>query len=229
MNAVFAPIKKVLLFVLLLTSYSSNAIYLDSSIVVMETEEEFLSRQVLNNSETTNMYFINLYQIDRPGKNEQASLIQNGAIMYTPLKMVIEAKKWEFFKIFYRGAQDEQERYYRMVIKEMPINAVKMEHEDHISLLSSIVSLDTYLVVRPKKMKFSYDYEAKTGSLKNTGNTFFKVMIHKNCDSSDEEAQVFNLLPGESYVNEKLKQTSRKFIIAFGKYIQLDDQCEVAL
>ncbi|WON77513.1 hypothetical protein [Serratia sp. UGAL515B_01] len=137
----------------------------------------------------------------------------------------MEPGGWEYFKILYRGAADERERYYRIVIKEIPANAISIPNQSKMPLISPTVALDTILVIRPRKMHFTYQYDPQSGVLKNTGNSYFRVMIHQSCLAEDDTAKVFNLLPGESYTGADLRGQHRKFIIALDKYIRLGKQC----
>lgn len=219
-------ISHVMMAMLTLWSATAHALYVSDDVFIIEADKPFLSRQFYNDSQSTNMYLISMYQIDRPGKLEQAKPIPDGEVMYSPLQMVVNAGQAEYFKIFYRGPQDEQERYYRMVIREVPINAVKDGQNSKESMVSTVVALDTYLVIRPRKQKFDYAYDPSIGMLKNTGNTFFRVLINKGCSAdNDDNAIVFNLLPNEASQHPLLKGEHQKYIVAFDKYIRVGTQC----
>ncbi len=205
---------------------SAHALYLSSDVFVIDADQSFLSRQFLNDSKLTNMYFINVYQIDRPGKAEVTSPIHGGEIMYTPLRIVVGPGQFEYFKVFYSGPKDEQERYYRMQIREVPLHAIKDQALDKDLIVSTIVALDTYLVVRPRKEVFSYHYDEVKGVLTNTGNTFFTVNMNQGClAENDDNAEVFNLLPGQTSTHALLKGRHKKFIVIFNQYKQLGSQC----
>ncbi|WON76149.1 hypothetical protein [Serratia sp. UGAL515B_01] len=215
---------KLALCLVLLVS-PARAIYLSSSVFTLESDSTFFSRQFVNNTKNTNLYVISAYRINKPGIDERPLPLENGEIMYTPLKKIIEPGGWEYFKIIYRGPADDRERYYRIVIKEIPADAMALSNQSKTPLISPIVALDTILVIRPRQMRFTYHYDRQAGVLKNTGNTYFRVMIHKSCDDKDDTAKVFNLLPGEKYAGTDLLGLHRKFIIAFNQYTRLGEQC----
>ncbi|MFI8417066.1 fimbrial protein [Serratia sp. NPDC078593] len=221
--------KHVLWWLALLLASPAQAIYLSSSVFTLESDQTFFSRQFVNNTKNTNLYVISAYRIDQPGRDEQPRPLEEGEILYTPLRKILEPGAWEYFKIFYRGPADDRERYYRIVIKEIPANAMAMPSHSKAPLVSPIVALDTIFVVRPRQMRFTYHYDPQAGVLKNTGNTYFRVMIHPSCDAQDDSAKVFNLLPGESYRGADLRGQQRKFIIGFNKYLRLGEQCFGAL
>lgn len=210
---------------LLLLACPARAIYLPSGVFTLESDRTFFSRQFVNDTKSTNLYVIGAQRISKPGADEQPQPLEQGELLYTPLRKTLQPDAWEYFKIFYRGPQDDRERYYRISIQEIPANALEVKGEDKTPLVSPTVALDTILVIRPRKMRFTYHYDPQAGVLKNTGNTYFRVMIHQGCEGEDDAAKVFNLLPGESYRGADLRGQNRKFIIGFSKYQRLGEQC----
>lgn len=217
--------KTILCWIVLWLAFPAQAIYLSSGVFTLENDQTFISRQFVNNTKETNLYVINAYRINQPGRDEQPHPLKDGELLYTPLRKILEPGAWEYFKIFYRGPADERERYYRIVIKEIPVNAVEIPNQSKVPLISPIVALDTILVIRPRQMRFAYHYDPLAAELKNTGNTYFRVMIHQSCDAPDDTAKVFNLLPGESYRGTDLRGQHRKFIIGFNRYIRVGEEC----
>lgn len=218
-------IRIALWLTVLMLAFPARAIYLSSGVFTLESDHTFFSRQFVNNTKETNLYVISAYRINKPGADEQPQPLQEGEILYTPLRKILEPGAWEYFKIFYRGPADDRERYYRIAIQEIPANALPAQAQGKTPLISPTVALDTIMVVRPRKMRFTYHYDPQAGVLKNTGNTYFRVMIHQGCHGAEDAAKVFNLLPGESYRGADLRGQNRKFIIGFNKYQRLGEQC----
>ncbi|MCV5198443.1 hypothetical protein OFM41_33930, partial [Escherichia coli] len=50
-----------------------------------------------------------------------------------------------------------------------------------------VVVMDTILVVRPRQVQFKWSFDKVTGTVSNTGNTWFKLLIKPGCDSTEEE------------------------------------------
>lgn len=67
--------------------------------------------------------------------------------------------------------------------------------------------------------------DERNGVIKNTGNTFFRVIIQKGCNGDDESSEQFYMLPGESYQSAAVRGENKKFIVALGKYIPLGEMC----
>ncbi len=102
--------------------HHAYALYISADISSMESGEPFFSKPYINDTKKTNLYTFSAYQIDRPGYQEQGTPIQNGEILFTPLKKILLPGEQEFFKIFYRGEADEKERYYKIIISETPLD-----------------------------------------------------------------------------------------------------------
>lgn len=111
----------------LMLAFPAQAVYLSSGVFTLESDRTFFSRQFVNNTKETNLYVIAAYRIAKPGVDEQPQPLEQGELLYTPLRKILEPGAWEYFKIFYRGPADERERYYRIVIQEIPANLMEMQ------------------------------------------------------------------------------------------------------
>ncbi|EMT6575314.1 TPA: fimbrial protein [Providencia rettgeri] len=215
----FYLLKILFLIVLSMLCNSAVALYINADISSMESGQEFFSKPYINDTDKTNLYNFSAYKIDKPGNQEHGTPLHNGEIIFTPLKKILLPGEQEFFKIFYRGETDETERYYKIIISETPLDMRNDDEQKKRPLFYPTVSLETYFVVRPKKPDFKYDLNPSTRILKNTGNTYFRVLLHENCDANDDsEPYVFYLLPGQESKDERLKKKSRKYIVIFDKY-----------
>ncbi|MEL1902162.1 hypothetical protein V9Y96_24265, partial [Klebsiella pneumoniae] len=79
--------------------------------------------------------------------------------------------------------------------------------------------------VRPRKTRFQYEINEATGTIKNTGNTYFRVILQKGCNGDDESSTQFYMLPGDSWTGPEAKNSNRKYIVALGRYHKLGDGC----
>lgn len=212
----------IIISLTLFFSESAHALYINSDISSMEPGEEFFSKSYINDTKKTNLYTFSAYKIDKPGSNEHGQPIENGEIIFTPLKKILLPEEQEFFKIFYRGKKDSIERYYKITISETSLDITSDDNKNKKPLFYPTVSLETYFVVRPLNPKFTYEFEKQTGSIKNTGNTYFRVLIHKSCDiDENEEPLVLYLLPNQQFQNDILKSKGHKYIVIFNKYYSI--------
>lgn len=66
--------------------------------------------------------------------------------------------------------------------------------------------MDTILVVRPRQVQFKWSFDQVTGTVSNTGNTWFKLLIKPGCDSTEEEGDAWYLRPGDVVHQPELRQ-----------------------
>ncbi|OAT34735.1 fimbrial protein [Proteus myxofaciens] len=217
-----------ILFMILLSSFNSNAyaLYINSDISSIDSGKEFFSKPYINDTQKTNLYNFSAYKIDRPGNQEHGTPIHNGEIIFTPLKKILLPGEQEYFKIFYRGQADEIERYYKIIISETPLDMRNDDGKKKQPLFYPTISLETYFVVRPKNPDFKYSLNPNEGILKNTGNTYFRVLLHESCNTNDDsEPYMFYLLPNQEIKDPRLKKKTRKYIVIFDKFYSVGN-CE---
>lgn len=219
-------VKKLIILSLGLTAHSVSAVYFSSYIYEMMSDESFIAKAIKNDTRTSNMYQISSYKIDKPGKGGEHPIYEkNRDLIYTPLQLKIEPNNTDFFKILYIGPSDNKERYYRVVFIETPLTALPGLNGKGITTFFPSVSMSTILIVRPKKQSVKYEIDEENGVIKNTGNTFFRVIVQQGCNGKDEDANHFYMLPGDIYRDESLMKLNRKFIIVNKKYLPLGKIC----
>lgn len=211
-----------------LVALPAHAIFLSSYIYEMGSDETFISKAVKNDTASNNLYKVSAVKIDRPGlEGERVVQQQQRELIFTPLKLNIAAGKTDYFKLLYIGPKDQQERYYRVTFLETPIEPLDQVAEQQSSVFLPSVSLSTILIVRPKQQQLRYDFNDQQGALKNTGNTFFKVIIAQGCDGDDTDATQFFMLPGESYHNANLSAENRITLVANKQFIPIGKYCRM--
>lgn len=226
MNRCHLALRWAFVFLFGLTACSAQAVYLESTIYEMPSDKSFISKRIYNDSQKQNLYSISAVKIDKPGpRGENRSAIAEGELLFTPLNFSLAPQASEFFKIFYRGPQDDKERYYRIVFREMPITLFTQRNQGKGGEALPVIAMDTILVIRPRKINLAYSIDERNGILKNTGNTFFKVIVHRGCHSTDDEAVMRYVLPGETWHSSELKTQNRKFIVALQKYLPVGQGC----
>lgn len=217
---------KLLLISGVLPITQSFAIEIDSYIDEIPATASFISKAVYNNSQSNNLYRISIQKIDRPSSRFEKELpLDAGEILYAPQKLMIQRDEQNYFKIFYHGPEDQQERYYRVNFVESPFNLYETPNAQKSSVVFPSIGLSTILIVRPRQLKLAYQLDEKKGTIQNTGNTFFKLIIHQGCEGSEATARQLYMLPGESYQHTSLKQPNRKYILATQRYIPLGQAC----
>ncbi len=205
---------------------SAGAAYFNALIYDMGPDQRFISRPMVNDTPRTNLYTISAYKIDKPGAGGENRIIGGPMeVVYSPLKFTVQAGGQEYFKLFYRGPEDGVERYYRVIFRESPVRMFPLKTQNKYTDVLPVVAMSTILVVRPRKTTLKFEVDERTGTIRNTGNTFFRVIIQKGCHGDDESSTQFYMLPGESYQNAIAGGNNKKYIVALGRYHQLGNGC----
>jgi P pilus assembly chaperone PapD len=208
-----------------LLSLSAHALYLDSTIYDMAADKPFMSKRIFNDSKKQNVYSISAVKIDKPGPGgERRESIKEGELLFAPLNFSLAPDAGEYFKIFYRGPQDDKERYYRVQFTEMPVTLFPERNTGKKSEAIPAIALDTILVVRPRKVDLRYTLDEQAGILKNTGNTFLKSSFRKDA-TQQMMKQLFVMYCQETYNSPGLKSQNKKFIVALQKYLPIGNGC----
>lgn len=191
----------------------------------INAEDAFVTKQVINNNKMAKIYRVVISAIDRPGEKEVHVRAIGGELLFSPGMVVLQPGERRLFKFYYNGPQDNKERYYRISFSEIPTqNHQKTEDRTQI-WMEPVIVLDTILVVRPRKINFSWDFDKAKGVLKNNGNTWFKLLLKPGCESTEDESASFYLRPGDVLHEPLLQQSGNKYIIYNDKFIKMTDEC----
>ena len=140
----------------------ASAVYFDSIIYDMDASKDFISRPLVNDTKSTNLYTISAYKISRPGNgNERPVPGQDKDLVWSPLQFTVQAKGQEYFKLYYRGPKDDVERYYRVIFKETPVTVFPWRQDQKKLNVVPSVSMSTILIVRPRNTRFQYEAPLK--------------------------------------------------------------------
>ncbi|MGG8006761.1 fimbria/pilus periplasmic chaperone [Klebsiella aerogenes] len=192
----------------------------------LPSESNYVSKRITNNNKSARLYRVSVNKIDSPGINETISRSVDGELLFAPRQLTLQAGESELFKFYYHGPQDNRERYYRVSFTEIPTftNSIQNSSGAYISM-APVIIMDSILVVRPRKVKFSWSYNRKDGSLSNTGNTWFKLLIKPGCNSKEEEGDAWYLRPGDIIHESALRKEGNHYIIFNEKFIKLTKDC----
>ncbi|HFL8759400.1 TPA: alpha/beta hydrolase [Escherichia coli] len=127
---------------------------------------------------------------------------------------------------YYHGPRDNRERYYRVSFREVPTrNLTKRSPSGGEVSTEPVVVMDTILVVRPRQVQFKWSFDQVTGTVSNTGNTWFKLLIKPGCDSTEEEGDAWYLRPGDVVHQPELRQPGNHYLVYNDKFIKISDSC----
>ncbi len=100
--------------------FTAAAINVGTLTFAMDQDRSFTAKRVLNNNRSARLYQVSIRAIDRPGEREVRSRPADGELLFAPRQLTLQAGQAEYYKFFYRGPQDNRERYYRVSFREVP-------------------------------------------------------------------------------------------------------------
>ncbi|YAF36121.1 fimbria/pilus periplasmic chaperone [Klebsiella pneumoniae] len=222
-----ATLTKALLTVgCLLAAPLAQAISVGNLTFSLPAEADFASKRVVNNNKSARLYRIAVSAIDRPGGSEVRSRPVDGELLFAPAGLVLQAGESEYFKFYYHGPRDNRERYYRVSFREIPTrNLTRRSPTGGEVSMEPVVVMDTILVVRPREVQFKWSFDKVAGTVSNTGNTWFKLLIKPGCDSTEEEGDAWYLRPGDVVRQPALRQPGNHYLVYNDKFIKISDTC----
>ncbi|HBZ1049059.1 TPA: hypothetical protein ACHSLT_003473 [Klebsiella pneumoniae] len=222
-----ATLTKALLTVgCLLAAPLAQAISVGNLTFSLPAEADFASKRVVNNNKSARLYRIAVSAIDRPGGSEVRSRPVDGELLFAPRQLVLQAGESEYFKFYYHGPRDNRERYYRASFREIPTrNLTRRSPTGGEVSMEPVVVMDTILVVRPREVQFKWSFDKVAGTVSNTGNTWFKLLIKPGCDSTEEEGDAWYLRPGDVVRQPALRQPGNHYLVYNDKFIKISDTC----
>ncbi|WP_421324639.1 fimbria/pilus periplasmic chaperone [Aeromonas sp. 604176] len=187
-----------------------------------------LTRTVTNMSDKPKAYLVSAVRISNPKANGIELPMKSGELLFAPKRFLLAPRGTENVKLYYKGPNDNKERYYRVTFTESPAaqKDTQLRNSSSAAALDINIALQSVLVVRPRKVKMDYQADLVKGLITNTGNTYFEFMVKEGCHQSDSVADSKFLLPGETYHNKKIKEDSnQKFIVYDDKFIPIGNEC----
>ncbi|PLC92875.1 hypothetical protein B6I44_16010 [Klebsiella quasipneumoniae] len=210
----------------LLAAPLAQAISVGNLTFSLPAEADFASKRVVNNNKSARLYRITVSAIDRPGGSEVRSRPVDGELLFAPRQLALQAGESEYFKFYYHGPRDNRERYYRVSFREIPTrNLTRRGPTGGEVSMEPVVVMDTILVVRPREVQFKWSFDKVAGTVSNTGNTWFKLLIKPGCDSTEEEGDAWYLRPGDVVRQPALRQPGNHYLVYNDKFIKIGDTC----
>lgn len=218
--------KALLTLSCLLAAPLAQAISVGNLTFSLPAEADFASKRVVNNNKSARLYRITVSAIDRPGGSEVRSRPVDGELLFAPRQLALQAGESEYFKFYYHGTRDNRERYYRVSFREIPTrNLTRRSPTGGEVSMEPVVVMDTILVVRPRQVQFKWSFDKAAGTVSNTGNTWFKLLIKPGCDSTEEEGDAWYLRPGDVVRQPALRQPGNHYLVYNDKFIKISDTC----
>ncbi|WP_083615876.1 hypothetical protein [Pantoea sp. 1.19] len=171
----------LLTFSLLLTSGTCNALFIENLNIDLLPKKGVKFVSIANRTTGAKAYTVNVVQISTPRAEGTETVINDGSLLYSPQKLILKSEQRSGFKFYYNGKNDNKERYFRITFIETPLQTDKVTLSHKELYYDYRIIVKAIMIVRPKSERFAYRYQNRT--ITNTGNTYFKYMSSKHCQS----------------------------------------------
>lgn len=188
----------------LLFLYSSSVLALDVGDITsfINSNNNTLSKEIKNTTDNGRLITIHLERISSPLDEGRIIPMENkGEILLSPASLLLPAKASEQIRFFYKGPEDNKERYYRIVWFDQALSDARTSNVTRSAVATSSARIGTILVVAPRLVNYRYQYS--NGVLTNTGNATLRILAYGPCVKSTDSKngkdckESYYLMPGK--------------------------------
>lgn len=168
------------LFFPLIATFPTQAINVGEITSIMSSDSVSLAKEIFNNTESARFVSINVERISSP--MDEGSVIDMGnnpELLPTPARLILPGQAKENFRFFYKGPEDDKERYYRLYWTDEPVTEFDVSKNKKLGQATTSVIISTILVVTPRLEHLAFKRQGDMVS--NTGNTSFRVISYGPC------------------------------------------------
>ena len=214
-------------FVLVMSSASPfyvNAINVGEVTSMMSSDASSLAKEIKNTTDVARYVSVSLERISSPmAGGKVIPMDSKGELLSTPASLILPGNSSENFRFFYKGLQDNKERYYRLSWTDEPVTEFDNVKEKKQGEATTSAIIGTILVVAPRDENFDYTWQGDT--ITNTGNVSFRVISYGPCrdkskDSGEGCRERYYLMPGISVKVKYTDLTNKKTRIGIWHYEQ---------
>ena len=110
---------KLFFFIFFLSS-SAWAISVGEMTYFMGSDQDYLSKAVVNDSAKTRYYQLSVEETSPPYEGAVRKKAENGTLLFGPKQLLLRPNETKYIKLYYQGPSDDQARYYRITFIERP-------------------------------------------------------------------------------------------------------------
>lgn len=161
-------------------SFSGWAINVGEITSIMTSSENTLSKEITNTTDSARFVSVAVKQLSSPlADGVEINPAKHGELLSTPANLILPGQARELFRFFYKGPQDDVERYYRLQWIDEPVSESAETRAKKMAVATASAEIGTLLVVAPRKERF--DYQQNGDVIANTGNVSFRVIAYGEC------------------------------------------------
>lgn len=194
----------IISFLFLVTSFSASAINVGSVTTIMPSNKRLTGKEIKNESPSARVISVNIERVDSPLSNGKViPLDRSDEILISPSQLMMPGRSKNIIKFWYKGDEDNRERYYRINFTDEPIGEDEKKSSGKSVLAQARAIISTILVVQPRDKNL--DYNVVRDGVLNKGNVSFRITAMGNCQNEKKECrEMFYVLPGRTYRMKKV-------------------------
>lgn len=182
---------------LLLIPGISQAINVGAVTTFIDAGSQEVAKQIKNGSDQARLVTISVTRITSPEEGGQEIPMEvSGELMLSPSRLMLPANAKNNVRFFYKGPQDDKERYYRIRWLDTALSVDDQRNERRQAVATTSAQIGTILVVTPRQHRFAYDL--KDDTLTNQGNASYRTVAYGPCLKGEELCkETYYDLPGK--------------------------------
>ncbi|MDX7837749.1 hypothetical protein UW989_11635 [Aeromonas caviae] len=182
---------------LLLIPGISQAINVGAVTTFIDAGSQEVAKQIENGSDQARLVTISVTRITSPEEGGQEIPMEvSGELMLSPSRLMLPANARNNVRFFYKGPQDDKERYYRIRWLDTALSVDDQRNERRQAVATTSAQIGTILVVTPRQHRFAYDL--KDDMLTNQGNASYRTVAYGPCLKGEELCkETYYDLPGK--------------------------------
>ncbi|HHU4045452.1 TPA: hypothetical protein ACUB6H_001012 [Enterobacter cloacae] len=161
------------------TSFSSWAINVGDITSIMTSEQSSLSKEIINTTNSARYVSVTVKRLSSPLPDGTEISINPGELLSTPASLILPGDAKDVFRFFYKGPEDDKERYYRLQWIDEPVSESAATKAGKAATATALAEIGTILVVAPRNERFNYSRQDDL--IINTGNVSFRVIAYGVC------------------------------------------------
>ncbi|HBT4732717.1 TPA: hypothetical protein MB315_004601 [Klebsiella quasipneumoniae subsp. similipneumoniae] len=167
-------------------SFSALAINVGDITSIMASEDKSLSKEITNTTDSARYVSVSVKKLSSPLPDGVEIVPENtGELLSTPVNLILPGQAKEVFRFFYKGPEDNVERYYRLQWIDEPVTENVETKVRKTATATASAEIGTILVVAPRKENF--DYKRSGDVIENKGNVSFRVIAYGACKDKTKD------------------------------------------
>lgn len=188
--------------VLALLPLMAQAVNVGEVTSMMAPDEFSLSKEITNTTDSARFVSVTVYRLSSPmAEGVIIPMESKSELLSTPSSLILPGNAKDNFRFFYKGPNDDKERYYRLSWTDEPITESGYTQKSKQGQATTSAVINTILVVGPRKENFDFKREGDT--IYNSGNAAFRVISFGTCkdkkmDQGKGCRERYYIMPGKS-------------------------------